>query len=162
MLYELVAGRVPFEGETPSDAIAALLKAEPPPLSRYAAGAPAELQRIVGKSLRKDREERYQTIKDMALDLRDLREELAFAAKLERSAAPESSREALTTASGGRATAATPAPSAANNSEGAGGPNKTSPGAIAGEGRRHKRVFAAASLALLLAVAGGYWFFARP
>lgn len=108
MLYESVAGRMPFEGETPSDSIAVLLKQEPPPLSRYAADAPAELQRIVGKSLRKDREERYQTIKDMALDLRELREELSFAAKLERSVTPEASREELADASVGRDTVTGP------------------------------------------------------
>jgi eukaryotic-like serine/threonine-protein kinase len=161
VLYELVAGRVPFAGETPSDAIASLLKAEPPPLSRYAADAPAELQRIVGKSLRKDREERYQTIKDMALDLRELREELAFAAKLERSVSPESSREAPT-ATGGQTTAAAPARSAAGTSEVAQAHTTSSAEYLVGGVMRHKRVFAVASLALLLAVAGGYWFFARP
>jgi hypothetical protein len=60
---------------------------------------PGELQRIVSKALRKDREERYQTIKDMWVDLKNLREELAFEAKLERSNPPAmSSPEPVTTA----------------------------------------------------------------
>src|SRR5215813_2283048 len=49
---------------------------------------PAELERIVAKSLRKDRDERYQNIKDLLLDLKSLKEHLAFAAELERSASP--------------------------------------------------------------------------
>jgi eukaryotic-like serine/threonine-protein kinase len=163
VLYELVAGRVPFEGETPSDAIAALLKSEPPPLSRYAPDAPTELQRIISKSLRKDREERYQTMKDAALDLRDLREELEFAAKLERSVSPDASREALNDASGMQATASMQAQFAATTAEVAQSHTTSSAEYLVGEVRRHKRVFALVSLAiLLLAVAGGYWFFARP
>ncbi|MBC7911873.1 MAG: serine/threonine-protein kinase, partial [Pyrinomonadaceae bacterium] len=87
-LYEMLTGRVPFTGETTSDVIVAVLDREPPPLSEYLTDVPAELQRIVRKSLRKDKEERYQTIKDMLVDLRSLKQELEFEAKLERTAAP--------------------------------------------------------------------------
>ncbi len=59
VLYEMIAGRRPFEGATKSDVIAALLTAEPPPLRQDCAEAPAELERIIGKCLRKDREDRY-------------------------------------------------------------------------------------------------------
>jgi hypothetical protein len=52
---------------------------------------PAEFQRIISKALRKDREERYQTIKDLLIDLKSLKEELSFAQKLERSRPPRSS-----------------------------------------------------------------------
>src|SRR5205085_7322520 len=61
VLYEMVTRRVPFDGATSTDLLAALLMAEPPPLATFVPGAPAELQRIVGKALRKDRERRYQT-----------------------------------------------------------------------------------------------------
>ena len=87
--YEMIAGRRPFGGETNLDALISTLEKEPPPLARYAPGAPAEIQRIVSKALRKDREDRYQTIRDMWIDLKNLREELAFEAKLERSSPPE-------------------------------------------------------------------------
>src|SRR6185503_2669822 len=60
---------------------------------RYEPEAPQELQRIVSKALAKDREERYQTIKDILIDVRKLREELAFEAKLERSFLPETGSE---------------------------------------------------------------------
>jgi len=86
VLYEMVAGRAPFEGATAGELMAAILEREPPPLQRYTREAPAELERIVTKALRKDREERYQTVKDLQLDLKSLREEMEFQAKLERSA----------------------------------------------------------------------------
>ena len=89
VIYEMLARRKPFEGETPSDTLAAILKTEPPPLSRVAPGVPAELARIVTKSLRKDREERYQVVKDLWLDLKALKQELEFQDKLDRSVASE-------------------------------------------------------------------------
>jgi serine/threonine protein kinase len=81
VLYEMIAGRVPFEGETASDCIAAILKTSPPPLP---AETPAELQRIVGKNLRQNKDERYQTAKDLLVDLKNLKQDLAFTEKLER------------------------------------------------------------------------------
>jgi serine/threonine protein kinase len=83
-LYEVVAGRAPFEGATPMEVVAAILGAEAPPLERYLREAPAELERIVSKSLRKDREERYQTAKDLLIDLKNLKLELELEAKLKR------------------------------------------------------------------------------
>ena len=84
VIYEMVAGQKPFTGETPSDTFAAILKVEPPPLSTVAPDTPAELVRIVNKALRKDREERYQVVKDLLLDLKSLKEEVDFQTKLNR------------------------------------------------------------------------------
>jgi eukaryotic-like serine/threonine-protein kinase len=81
VIYEMVAGQKPFTGETPSDTFAAILKTAPPPLSQVAPHTPPELVRIVNKALRKDREERYQVVKDLLLDLKCLKEELEFEAK---------------------------------------------------------------------------------
>ncbi|HSK63448.1 MAG TPA: serine/threonine-protein kinase, partial [Pyrinomonadaceae bacterium] len=89
VIYEMMARRKPFEGETPSDTLAAILKSDPPPLARVAPGIPAELARIVMKALRKDREERYQVVKDLWLDLKALKQELEFQDKLDRSSASE-------------------------------------------------------------------------
>jgi serine/threonine protein kinase len=88
MTYEMLAGRRPFGGETRLDALISTLEKEPPPLADYAS-VPTELQRIVTKSLCKDRDERYQTAKDLWIDLKNLREELAFESKLEKSGSPE-------------------------------------------------------------------------
>ena len=87
VIYEMVARRKPFEGDTPSDTLASILKTEPPPLVRIAPGVPPELVRIVNKSLRKDREERYQVVKDLWLDLKALKQELEFQDKLDASEA---------------------------------------------------------------------------
>jgi serine/threonine protein kinase/Tol biopolymer transport system component len=81
VIYEMLARRKPFDGDTPSDTLAAILRSEPPPLSRVLPGAPAELTRIVTKCLKKDREERYQVVKDLWLDLKALKQELEFQRK---------------------------------------------------------------------------------
>ncbi len=91
VMYEMAAGRRPFAGDTAVDTLVSILEKEPPPLDQYAPDVPAELQRIISKALRKDREERYQTSKDLLIDLKSLQEELAFAQKLERSKPPHSS-----------------------------------------------------------------------
>ena len=81
VLYEMVAGRTPFEGETPSHVIVSILESEPPPLS-LSVGVPAELERIISKALRKERAKRYETASDMALDLKNLKEELTVEFRL--------------------------------------------------------------------------------
>jgi eukaryotic-like serine/threonine-protein kinase len=90
VIYELIAGRTPFEGETSTDVIVAITQKEPPPLARFAPDVPAELDWIVMKALRKDRDERYQTIKELITDLKRLKQRLEFQTELERSAAPGS------------------------------------------------------------------------
>ena len=79
VIYELVTGHLPFEGSSIYEIMAAILSdRESPPLSRYSPEVPAELERIVGKALRKNRDERYQTIKDLLLDLQSLKQQLEF------------------------------------------------------------------------------------
>ena len=73
VLYEAVSGHQPFAAESTAATISAIMTREPPPLARFAREVPAELERITSKALRKDREERYQVIKDMLLDLRSLK-----------------------------------------------------------------------------------------
>jgi serine/threonine protein kinase/Tfp pilus assembly protein PilF len=73
VLYEMVGGSPPFRGETPSDCIASILTTEPPPLSGVLPGVPLKLESILQKALRKNSDERYQTIKDMLADLRILK-----------------------------------------------------------------------------------------
>jgi serine/threonine protein kinase len=84
VLYEMVAGHAPFEGETASEVMAAILKEEPAPLARYTRNVPPELDRIVSKALVKNREERYQVVKDLLIDLKSLKLELEVGAKLNR------------------------------------------------------------------------------
>ena len=151
VIYEMLARRKPFEGDTPSDTLAAILKTEPPSLTRIAKGVPAELVRIVNKSLRKDREERYQVVKDLWLDLKALKQELEFQDKLDRSVASEGDGTAMM------------AP--VEPTEALSGPRQTSPGSaisnisesISIEIKRHKVGAALVLLMVLLIVgAGGF------
>ncbi len=87
VLYEMICSELPFTGETANDVIASILKSEPMPVSHYVSDVPKELERIIGKTLRKNREERYQHIKDLWLDLKDIKQVLEFQNKLERTAA---------------------------------------------------------------------------
>jgi tetratricopeptide (TPR) repeat protein len=87
VLYEMVAGRLPFEGETASHVTVAVLEHEPAPLTRFAPEAPAELQRIIRKCLTKAPDERYQTSRDLMIDLKNLRRDLELQTELTRSAA---------------------------------------------------------------------------
>src|SRR6476619_3501672 len=76
VLYEMVGGSPPFRGETPSDCIASILTTEPPPLSAVLPDVSLKLESILQKALRKNSDERYQTIKEMLTDLRNLKGEL--------------------------------------------------------------------------------------
>ena len=85
MLYEMLSHQRPFVGRTKSDVLAAVLMVEPRPLINSFPEIPKELNFIVGKTLKKDREERYQTAKELLIDLKSLRQELEFEAPRRRS-----------------------------------------------------------------------------
>ena len=91
VLYEMLAGVVPFDGETTADTLAAVIYKEPEPIWQALPNAPPELQRIIRKALQKDREERYQSVKDFALDVKDLLYELEHSNSGNRSAHTTSS-----------------------------------------------------------------------
>jgi len=82
VLYRMVTGNTPFKGETMSDVIASILKTDPPPLVNEAEPVPRELEQIISKALRKNREDRYQHIKDLLIDLKDCKQELEFSSRL--------------------------------------------------------------------------------
>jgi len=85
VIYEVIAGTSPFAGDTQADRITAILEREPAPLSDSRPEAPRDLERIVSKALRKDRDARYQLVEDLLGELKDLKQELEFQAKLGRS-----------------------------------------------------------------------------
>jgi Tol biopolymer transport system component/serine/threonine protein kinase len=137
MLYEMVTGRVPFVGATTAEVIAAILRDEPAPLTD---NAPQEMARIVGQALRKDRAERYQSVKDLLIDLKDLKRELEIESRLQRSAL--------------RAGAA----ALAHGTDGL-EPGRTAPAQatayLISEIKRHKKGIAALLVVLAIAAAGG-------
>jgi len=73
VLYEIVTGRPPFPGKTAIDIMSGVIQREPEPLAQYLPDGPRELDRIVARALRKNREDRYQTAKDLLTDLKDLK-----------------------------------------------------------------------------------------
>jgi serine/threonine protein kinase len=88
VIYEMIAGKTPFAGESVAETFANLINQEPPPLVRFASNVPNELQRIVSEMLCKNKTERFQTMTDVLTDLKNLRENLTLEEKLERSASP--------------------------------------------------------------------------
>lgn len=81
VLYEMIAGQAPFQGLSKSDLIAEILKTEPTPLRLHSPEMPRELENIVSKALHKDRDERFQTVKDLLLDLKGLRQKFEISAQ---------------------------------------------------------------------------------
>ncbi len=76
ILYELVTGVRPFQGETALDTMAAVIEKPAAPFSVYRIDVPAELERIVFKALEKDRDRRYQSASEMVADLKKLAKNL--------------------------------------------------------------------------------------
>lgn len=92
IIYEMVAGSKPFQGTTSAHTIVQIIEKEPPPLAHAGAPhVPEELERIVAKSIAKDPNERYQTAKDMLIDLRNLKKRVELDAEIERSFAQTTS-----------------------------------------------------------------------
>jgi eukaryotic-like serine/threonine-protein kinase len=152
VIYEMVTGHLPFAGSTSSDVVASILsEKEPQPLARYSREVPAELERIVSKALRKNRDQRYQTIKDMLLDLQHLKDELEFKRKLERSA-PSRSKSAADVDQ--EPVAETVVQSAAHPTAGV---SLTS----AFEFNKRTVVVAVAAFVMIALAIGGYFYFTR-
>jgi serine/threonine protein kinase/Flp pilus assembly protein TadD len=80
VLYEMVTGHAPFAGDTPREVMTSILEKESPPLTSHIKQTPAELRQIIGKALRKDRTERYQSVSEMLQALKNLRHKLELKA----------------------------------------------------------------------------------
>ena len=150
VLYEMVAARLPFEGQTASDVTSMILQKEPPALTLLSNEATERLDEIVAKTLAKDREDRYQVAKDLFIDLRRLKQHLDFESEVERTFAPEmrSSTEAARPTDRVLSTARTPAAETQSSAE-----------YIVSEIKRHKKglTIAAATIFVLLASIAAYF-----
>jgi eukaryotic-like serine/threonine-protein kinase len=80
VLYEMVTGHQPFTGGTPREVMTSILEKEQSPLTTYNKQTPTELRQIIGKTLRKDRTERYQSVSEMLQALKNLRHKLELKA----------------------------------------------------------------------------------
>ncbi|MCA1639772.1 MAG: protein kinase, partial [Acidobacteria bacterium] len=144
MLYEMLAGKQPFEGENAMDVIGSILNKEPIPIQQLIPEVPQEIGRIISKTLKKDREERYQTAKDLLIDLKDVKEELKIQNKLDRTASPtrEETKTQILNATTSDASYTT-----------------LSAEYITNEIKSHKSSFVIGLIVLLLASIGlGYWY----
>ena len=72
VLYEMLTARLPFEGDNSAETIDNIINTEPMPLARLNYGVTPDLDRVVRKCLEKDRERRYQSVRDLLIDLRNL------------------------------------------------------------------------------------------
>ena len=107
VMYEMLTGRVPFLGETPTETISLIIQKEPAPLARYVNEVPSELERIINKALTKNCEERYQSAKDLLNDLRSLKRKLEVDAEIDRTVSPELRGSSLRSTRGVEQTPAT-------------------------------------------------------
>jgi serine/threonine-protein kinase len=82
VLYEMIAGHLPFDGPTPSDVLVAILTREPAPLSGSRGAVPDVLQRVVAAALRKSRDQRYASSRELLDDLKGLKQKLEVEAAL--------------------------------------------------------------------------------
>jgi eukaryotic-like serine/threonine-protein kinase len=157
VLYEMLSGQQPFQSESVGATMSSILTKEPAPLARYASEVPDELQRIVRKALSKDKEGRYQGIKDLLIDLRDLKQELEFEAKLERLIEPVV-RDPSTTPQRGES---------AQRAEVETLPQRTvrttasSTSVVIGELQRHKLAVSLTLAAIVVAMVAAFFYFNR-
>jgi serine/threonine protein kinase len=85
VIYEMLAGRVPFDGATTSDLIVAILDREPAALGLRVPAIPGELQKIVNKTLSKEKGQRYETAEELRIDLGKVKQQLELEAAIETS-----------------------------------------------------------------------------
>ncbi len=78
ILYELATGHSPFAGGTTTEIMDRILHTQPDGIARFNPKVPPELERIVRKCLEKDRERRYQSARDLLIDLQNLKRDLDF------------------------------------------------------------------------------------
>src|SRR5256885_561025 len=95
ILYEAVTGRKAFAGKDPIDTLNKIIREPSAPITDFRPEASDHLQRIVRRCLAKDPEDRYQTVKDVAIELRDLRRELVGSTGIDTAVPPSSVRSTL-------------------------------------------------------------------
>jgi Tol biopolymer transport system component/predicted Ser/Thr protein kinase len=75
LLYEMVTGRRAFQGDSQLSTLTAILREEPKPAGQVVEGLPRELERIIGRCLRKSPERRFQAVPDLKVALEELKDE---------------------------------------------------------------------------------------
>lgn len=155
VIYEMLSGRAPFAANTANETISLILQKEPPPLTRFMPALPAELERIVSKALSKNIDERYQTAKDLLIDLKRLKQRIALDAEIERTGTGEVDNEHWVTSNEGGPTTLR----AGGSTRLSHAPATSSIEYVLSGFKNHKRVTAIVFLLLIAAAAASilYW-----
>src|SRR5437016_5306737 len=156
VLYEMATGRVPFSGASLTETIDRIAHAQPEAIARFNYSVPPELEVIIKKALRKSRDERYQSARDLLVDLRDLERELEFAARMEHSVAPSTVDSAPPSANSEHATEilSSGQPSLISSETVATPTNVSSAEYLTQEIKRHKKGVAIVLAVLLISAIG--------
>ncbi|OLE53739.1 MAG: hypothetical protein AUG51_11580 [Acidobacteria bacterium 13_1_20CM_3_53_8] len=164
VLYEMITGKAPFAGSSSNEVISMILsKEQPAPLARFTNDAPERLEEIVTKALTKDREERYQSVKDLLIDLKRLRQKLEVEAEIERSITPDrgmSGFQSATIASGHRSTVST-SEAASQTAQAPVAHPTSSAEYIFTEIKRNKKVVGIVAVLLIILAGAGYFIYQR-
>jgi serine/threonine protein kinase/Flp pilus assembly protein TadD len=151
LLYEAVTGKKPFAGDSVVKSLHMVIYESAPPIAELNPSAPADLQRIVRRCLAKDPDERYQSIKEVAIELKELQRELQGAGN-DTTAAPAERSETTTSTEGEGTHSQSLSPASDTPSLS----TKASSAEYVATGiRRHKLATAVLAGLVLLAVAAG-------
>ena len=154
ILFEATTGKKPFEGDSIVKSLHSLIYEPAPQIKDLNPTAPADLQRIIRRCLAKDKEQRYQSIKEVAIELKELRRELESGADFDTTAPPPASSATALRTDAGSTIQSTVARS------GSMPPTASSAEYLVSGIRKHKRSVGVTLAILLVVISGaGYWFF---
>ena len=154
ILFEATTGKKPFEGDSIVKSLHSLIYEPAPQIKDLNPTAPADLQRIIRRCLAKDKEQRYQSIKEVAIELKELRRELESGADFDTTVPPPASSATALRTDAGSTIQSTVARS------GSMPPTASSAEYLVSGIRRHKRSVGVTLAILLVVISGaGYWFF---
>ncbi len=146
ILFEAVTRHKAFAGTDVVDSLNKIIREAAPPLSEFNPAAPADLQRIVRRSLAKDPDERYQSIKEVAIELKEVRRDLGGSVGVDTTVPPQSRTESTSSAAAASGVRGGPSTSLSSH-----GPGKS----LGSEIKQHKIAVAlVAALVLIVIVAG--------
>lgn len=164
ILYEAATGHMAFPGTDAIDSLNKIIRETPAPIQSFRPELPAGLQRIVGRCLEKEPNERYQSIRDVAAELKELRRGMEAGADF--SVSPHATGDAARTRADSLYPSQPGAATAGGTATGGGGVGTSPPpvshtthptagGHLVSEIRHHKAAAAVVAALLLFAVAGG-------
>jgi serine/threonine protein kinase/tetratricopeptide (TPR) repeat protein len=151
ILYEAITGQKAFEGKDRIERLNKIIREQVPPIGDFNPTAPGELQKIVRRCLEKDPEERYQSIKDVAIELRELRRELSDASNIHTTGPSMAPGELVHLSSERTPAGTTSAPSTAR-------PTRASTEYFIAEIKRHQFTVITIGFAVLILAATAFYF----